>query len=119
MFYIRVNDTDYPSVEINGRLVDYDWDNRDSKSITMEMTADEIKALFPDNAAWAIVEKTKVPSGEVDSDGSPIMVDSENVWDNSEYSLSGEITDHRNGKVTIKMGKLTDLEEAYKMLIGG
>lgn len=40
-------------------------------------------------------------------------------WDNSAYSLSGDITDHRDGTVTIKMGKPTDLEDAYEMLMGG
>jgi hypothetical protein len=35
-----------------------------------------------------------------------------NEYDNSEYSLSGAITDHRNGTVSIKMGKPTETENA-------
>lgn len=45
--------------------------------------------------------------------------ENEAEWDNSAYSLSGDITDHRDGTVTIKMGKPTDLEDAYEMLMGG
>ena len=45
--------------------------------------------------------------------------ETEAEWDNSAFSLSGDITDHRDGTVTIKMGKPTDLEDAYEMLLGG
>lgn len=40
-------------------------------------------------------------------------------YDNCEYSLAGDIIDHRNGFVTVKMGKLTDLEAALELLLGG
>lgn len=33
-----------------------------------------------------------------------------NEYDNSEYSLAGDITDHRDGTVSIKMGKPTEAE---------
>ena len=30
-----------------------------------------------------------------------------------------EVTDHRDGRITAKMGKLTPLEEAYEIMLGG
>ncbi len=60
-----------------------------------------------------------------DKDGNPTGETEEvvNEWDNSAYSLSGAITDHRDGTVSIKMGKpteaetlraqLAEIEEAY------
>lgn len=124
MIYIKVDDALYPAV-INGKMVDYEWDNRSSKSITLEMTHDEVIALLPDNIAWSIVQETEEPaynadgSPKLDSNGKQVMKTVTAEWDNSEYSMSGDVIDHRNGKVTIKMGKSTDLEDAYEMLIGG
>lgn len=56
-----------------------------------------------------------IPTGET--------MEQVNEWDNSEYSLSGNIIDHRDGLVSIKMGKpteaetlqtqLTEIEEVY------
>ena len=37
MTYIKVNNTLYPAT-IDGRIADYEWDRRDTKSITLSMT---------------------------------------------------------------------------------
>lgn len=103
MIFIKVNDEKY-GASISGLMKDATWDERESKSITLTMSYDEVKKLLPDNTPWSIVQ-------ENDNDVQE--------WDNSEYCLSGDITDHRDGTVTIKMGKLTDLEIAYQMIIGG
>lgn len=122
--YIKVNETLYPAT-ISGRVADRDWDNRESKLITLTMSYTEALALLPDGTPWSIVEKEQVPtyaedgSYAYDDDGNQIMEEKTTEWDNSEYSMSGDITDHRNGTVTIKMGKPTDLETAYEQLIGG
>lgn len=110
MTYIRVDEKMYPAT-IVGRVGDNTWDGRESKSITLTMSHDEVAALLPDGTPWSIVQRTPAP----DESGT----ENENEWDNSAFSLSGDITDHRDGTVTIKMGKPTDLEEAYEMLLGG
>lgn len=110
MTYIRVDEKMYPAT-IVGRVGDNTWDGRESKSITLTMSHDEAAALLPDGTPWSIVQRTPAP----DESGT----ENENEWDNSAYSLSGDITDHRDGTVTIKMGKPTDLEDAYEMLLGG
>ena len=115
MTYIKVNNTLYPS-EIDGRIADYEWDRRDTKSITLNMTYAEVLALLPDNTAWSIVQKDTVQKiGEdgqpmVDDSGNPITEEVTTEFDNSEYSMSGVIRDNRDGTVTIKMGKPTEIE---------
>lgn len=115
MTYIKVNNTPYPA-EIDGRIADYEWDRRDTKSITLSMTYAEVLALLPDNTPWSIVQKDTVQKiGEdgqpvVDASGNPITEEITSEFDNSEYSMSGVIRDNRDGTVTIKMGKPTEIE---------
>lgn len=111
MIHIKVNNTEYPA-EINGNPKDRTWGDRDTKTITLTMTAAEVAALLPDNTPWSIVQRETVD--KLDNDGQPTGETEEvvNEWDNSEYSLSGAITDHRDGTVSIKMGKPTETESA-------
>lgn len=120
--YIKVNNTEYPA-EINGNPKDRSWDGRDTKTVTLTMSHDAVAALLPDNTPWSIVQremvdvldKNDMPTGET--------VEQVNEWDNSEYCVSGAITDHRDGTVSVKMGKpteaetlraqLAEIEEAY------
>ena len=111
MTYIKVNNTEYHA-EINGNPKDRAWGDRDTKTITLTMTAAEVAALLPDNTPWSIVQRETVD--KLDNDGQPTGQTKEvvNEWDNSEYSLSGAITDHRDGTVSIKIGKPTETESA-------
>ena len=107
--YIKVNNTEYPA-EINGNPKDRSWDGRDTKTITLTMTTTEVAALLPNNTPWRIVLRETVD--KLDNDGNPTGETEERVqeYDNSEYSLAGDITDHRDGTVSIKMGKPTESE---------
>ena len=114
--YIKVNNTEYPAT-VNGSLVDRNWNGRDTKTIRLTMTHDEAAALLPDNTPWSIVQRDTVP--KYDSDGKPTGETEEvvNEYDNSEYSLAGDITDHRDGTVSIKMGKPTEAENAVGTVV--
>ena len=107
--YIKVNNTEYPAT-ITGILKDREWNDREVKNIRLTMTATDAAALLPDNTPWSIVQRDMVP--KLDADGQPTGEAEKivNEWDNSEYSLSGAITDHRDGTVSIKMGKPTESE---------
>lgn len=124
MIYVKVNETLYPAT-IDGQMQDYTWDNRESKVITMQGTYDEIVGLFGDNTPWSIVMKEEVQQRNDDGSlvlneaGNPITEEQASEWDNSEFSMSGPITDNRDGTVSIKMGKPTDLEDAMALLLGG
>ena len=107
--YIKINNTEYPA-EINGNPNDRSWGERGTKTITLTMTATEAAALLPDNTPWSIVQRDMVDV--LDDQGNPTGETKEvvNEYDNSEYSISGPITDHRDGTVSIKMGKPTESE---------
>lgn len=114
--YIKVNNTEYPA-EINGNPKDRTWGERDTKTITLTMTATEVAVLLPDNTSWSIVQREMVDV--LDEQGNPTGETKEvvNEYDNSEYSLAGDITDHRDGTVSIKMGKPTETENAVGAVV--
>lgn len=124
MIYVKVNGTLYLAT-IDGQMQDYTWDNRESKTITMQGTYDEIVGLFKDGTPWSIVMKEEVQKRNddgslvLDKAGNPVTEEQTSEWDNSEFSMSGPITDNRDGTVSIKMGKPTDLEDAMELLLGG
>ena len=124
MIYVKVNGTLYPAT-IDGQMQDYTWDNRESKTITMQGTYDEIVGLFKDGTPWSIVMKEEVQKRNddgslvLDKAGNPVTEEQTSEWNNSEFSMSGPITDNRDGTVSIKMGKPTDLEDAMELLLGG
>lgn len=107
--YIKVNNTEYPAT-VNGNRTDRNWNGRDTKTIYLTMSHDAVAALLPDNTPWSIVQREMVDV--LDEQGQPTGETKEvvNEYDNSEYSLSGAITDHRDGTVSIKMGKPTESE---------
>ena len=107
--YIKINNTEYPAT-VNGIYNDRTWDGRDTKTITLTMTHAEVAALLPDNTPWSIVQRETV--NVLDEHCQPTGDTKEvvNEYDNSEYSFSGDITDHRDGAVSIKMGKPTETE---------
>lgn len=113
--YIKVNNTEYPAA-VNGVNNDRTWDGRDTKTVTLTMTAAEAAALLPDNTPWSIVMRET--QDVLDEQGQPTDQTEEvvNEYDNSDYSLAGEITDYRDGTVSIKMGKPTEAETLRSQL---
>lgn len=129
MTYIKINDTRYPAT-IAGKVHDAAWDNRATKEITLAMTYEEASALFVDGVAWSIVQTQEVPVYETNENGEPVLDElgnpevreyetQETEFDNSDYCLAGDITDHRDGRITVKMGALTEVEQAYELMLGG
>lgn len=111
MTYVKINGTTYPAV-INGKHVDREWDDRESKTITLEMAYADAIALFVDGLAWSILMDVE----QVQEDGSIITVQEE--YDNSDYSMAGSITDNRDGTLSVKMGKPTQIETLESQITG-
>ena len=107
--YVKVNNIEHLAT-VTGDRADRSWDNRDTKTIRLTMTPDQVAALLPDNTPWSIVQRDMVDV--LDEQGQPTGETKEvvNEYDNSEYSIAGDITDHRDGTVSIKMGKPTESE---------
>ena len=103
MTYIKINDNLFPAT-ISGYMTDREWDNRESKAITMEMSHAEANELFVDGQPWSIVMDVE----KEQEDGTVVTTQEE--YDNSDFCVAGDITDHRDGTVTVKMGKFTTEE---------
>lgn len=114
--HVKVNNTEYPA-EINGNPKDRTWGERDTKTITLTMPYAQAAALLPDNTPWSIVQRD---TRDVLDENGMLTGQTEEVvneYDNSAYSLSGAITDHRDGTVSIKMGKPTETENAVGAVV--
>ena len=96
--YVKVNNIEHLAT-VTGDRADRSWDGRDTKTIMLTMTHAEAAALLPDNTPWSIVQRDMVDV--LDEHGHPTGENKEvvNEYDNSEYSLAGDITDHRDGTV--------------------
>ena len=111
MIHFKANNTEYPA-SIAGKVTDRDWGGRESKAVTLPMTHAAAVQLFVDGLSWSIVQRDTVPV--YDTDGNPTGETEEQVqeWDNADYGVAGPITDNRDGTITAKMGKKTELELA-------
>ena len=73
------------------------------------MSHDEAANIFKNDTPWSIVEEKTAQT--FNQDGTNTAEETiRNEYDNSEYCVSGDITDHRDGTITVKMGKYTEIE---------
>lgn len=114
--FLKVNGQEHPVTHIS-KYQDGDWGGRSTQTLYLTMTHDEAAALLPDNTPWSIVQRDMMDV--LDEQGKPTGETKEVVheYDNSEYSLAGDITDHRDGTVSIKMGKPTETENAVGAVV--
>lgn len=125
--YIKIGGQEY-AAGITGTDMDTRWNYRECKTIRLEMSYETAVALFQDNVPWSIIERYETPV--MDENGEPTgeIETQQNEYDNSEYCVAGDITDHRDDTVSVKMGKKTtleieqelrqDAETAAKILLG-
>ena len=109
--FIKVNGQECPATLIYN-YKDLNWDMRETQTVHLTMPYAQAAALLPDNTPWSnVFRETK---DKLDNDGNPTGQTEEVVTeeDMSAYSLAGEIVDHRDGTVSIKMGKPTEAETA-------
>lgn len=114
--YVKINDNQY-TASITGRLHDKDWDNRESKAITLEMSYEDVVKNFVDDMQWFILQEVEETVEVVEPETEEVTmktVTNLESYDNSEYSIVGDITIHQNGTITVKMGKPT-AEELFAM----
>ena len=107
--FIKVNGQEYPATCIYN-YKDRNWEMRESVAVHLAMPYAQAAALLPDNTPWSIVRREM--KDKLDNDGNPTGQTEEVVTeeDMSAYSLAGEITDYRDGTVSVKMGKPTESE---------
>lgn len=108
---LKANNTETPC-EAAEHYRDSAW-GRPTCTVTIKGNAAEIAALLPNNAPWSLIEREDA----LDESGAPTGQTVDHERDMSDYSLSGDITDHRDGTVSIKMGKPTETESAVGAMV--
>ena len=109
--FIKVNGVEHPATLIYN-YKDRNWDMRETQTVHLTMPYAQAAALLPSGTPWSnVFRETK---DVLDADRNPTGETEEVVTeeDMSEYSLAGQITDYRDGTVSIKMGKPTETENA-------
>lgn len=107
--FIKVAGQEYPATCIYN-YKDRNWDMRESVAVHLTMPYAQAAALLTTGTPWFnVFRETR---DVLDNDGNPTGQTEEVVTeeDMSAYSLAGEITDYRDGTVSIKMGKPTESE---------
>lgn len=134
MTKVKINGNEYIA-NINGTLRDPSWDDRESKTIEFYeiLSASEVAEMFCEGCSWSIIYEYDVEEPILNNNGEPTttLVDGVNPtilthtvtkreeYDNSDFSMAGPVTDYRNGIVSVKMAKLTELEAFIEDLYGG
>ena len=111
MTKVRISSQEYEAT-VSGVSTDRKWGNRESKSITLPMDYATAAATFVDDVPWSILYQ---PPEYVDPETQETVTPTVEEYDNSDYCILGDITVHRDGTVTVKMGKPTG-EELYNIL---
>ena len=111
MIKVRINNQEHEAT-VSGVSTDGKWGNRASKSITLTMDYATAVATFVDDVPWSILYQ---PSDYYDPETQQMVTPPVEEYDNSDYCILGDITVHRDGTVTVKMGKPTG-EELYDIL---
>lgn len=114
--FIKVNGVEYPAMLIYN-YKDRNWDMRETQTVHLTMPYAQAAALLPSGTPWSNVFREQ--KDKLDNDGNPTGQTEEVVTeeDMSAYSLAGEITDYRDGTVSIKMGKPTEAENAVGAVV--
>lgn len=107
--FIKVGGQEYPATLIYN-YKDRNWDMRETQTVHLTMPYAQAAALLTTGTPWSnVFRETK----DVLDENGMLTGQTEEVVteeDMSAYSLAGEITDHRDGTVSIKMGKPTESE---------
>ena len=114
--FIKVAGQEYPATLIYN-YKDRNWDMRESVAVHLTMPYAQAAALLTTGTPWSNVFRETVD--KLDTDGNPTGQTEEVVTeeDMSAYSLAGEITDYRDGTVSVKMGKPTEAENAVGAVV--
>lgn len=112
MTYVKIGTQLIPAT-ILGKMEDRAWNGRESKAITCGLSHAEALTLFADGLAWSIVYQA---DSYADPETGETVTPEAEEYDNSDFSVAGPVTDHRDGTVTVKMGKITDGEALAELL---
>lgn len=109
---VKINEQEYTATII-GTKRDTAWGNRESKAITLTMDYATAMSTFVNDVPWSILYQGP---DYYDPETKQTVTPEVEEYDNSDYCLAGDVTDHRDGTITVKMGKPT-AEELNNILM--
>lgn len=112
MVTIKIKGKTYDA-SVAGISRDGAWGNRASKSITLEMDYATAVKTFVEDVPWSILYQGP---DYYDPETKQMVTPEVEEYDNSDYCMAGDVTDHRDGTITVKMGKPT-AEEINQILM--
>lgn len=71
-----------------------------------DTTYEAVKEAFVDGAKWSVIHEEAVENFNEET-GEFVEKVVETAYDCSTYSISGVITDYRNGRISIEMGQMS------------
>lgn len=93
---LRINEKEFPLLSARAATEQMKNFRRDVISLTIEATYAEAAAEFIDGATFVVVDDSVTPAEE---------------FEYTDHTMAGAITDHRDGTVTVKMGKANTAEQ--------
>lgn len=93
---LRINEKEFPLLSARAATEQMKNFRRDVISLTITATYAEAAAEFTDGATFFVIDDSVTPAEE---------------FEYTDHTLAGPITDHRDGTVTVKMGKANTAEQ--------
>lgn len=93
---LRINEKEFPLLSARAATENMNNHRRDVISLTITATYAEAAAEFTDGATFFVIDDSVTPAEE---------------FEYTDHTMAGAITDHRDGTVTVKMGKANTAEQ--------
>lgn len=93
---VTVNSTTFPLLSARAATEELKGFRRDVISLNITATYQEAAVAFTDGATFTVVDDSMTPAEE---------------FEYADHTMAGPITDHRDGTVTVKMGKANTAEQ--------
>ena len=93
---VSINSTTFPLLSARAATEELKGFRRDVISLTITATYQEAAAAFTDGSTFTVVDDSVTPAEE---------------FEYTDHTMAGPITDHRDGTVTVKMGKANTAEQ--------
>lgn len=93
---LRINEKEFPLLSARAATENMKGFRRDVISLTITATYQEAASAFTDGATFTVIDDSVTPAEE---------------FEYTDHTMAGPITDHRDGTVTVKMGKANTAEQ--------
>lgn len=93
---LKINEKEFPLLSARATTEQMNNHRRDVISLTIESTYSDAAAEFTEGATFFVVDDSVTPAEE---------------FEYTDHTMAGAITDHRDGTVTVKMGKANTAEQ--------